>query len=248
MATKIEWTEATWNPACGCTKISDGCKNCYAEPMANRLKGAGVKGYENGFEFSMVPSRLNDPLKRKKPTLYFVGSMTDIFHGDMPSLYLSKILKVMRDTPRHTYQVLTKRADRMYNFLDWSIIPKNVWIGVTVENKKQGLPRIEHLRRLKATVKFLSIEPLLEDLGSLDLIDIDWVVVGGETGHNARPMKKEWVLNIKKLCEDQNVAFFFKQWGAYGEDGVKRDKKKNGHLIDGKEYREYPEFLINRMK
>jgi len=168
MAHKIEWTEQTWNPSAGCTKISSGCKNCYAESMAIRLQAIGVEGYENGFKFNTVPSRLNDPFKRKKPTVYFVNSMSDIFHKDIPEDYLNKIFNVIQETPYHTYQILTKRADRMLRYLSKREIPKNIWLGVTVENKKDGLPRIDQLRQLNATVLFLSVEPLLGKIGHID--------------------------------------------------------------------------------
>ena len=228
MAHKIEWTEQTWNPSAGCTKVSAGCKNCYAEIMAHRLQAMGVEGYENGFKFNIVPSRLNDPYKRKKPTVYFVNSMSDIFHEEMPDDYLDKIFDVIEKTPHHTYQILTKRAERMHQYLSQKAIPKNIWLGVTVDNKKEGLPRIDFLRNLNASVLFLSVEPLLEDLGKIDLTNIDWVIVGGESGNKARPMEKEWVLNIKRQCEEKDVAFFFKQWGTWGADKVKRNKKING--------------------
>lgn len=243
MATKIEWTEHTWNPSAGCTKISAGCKNCYAENMAHRLKAMGVEGYENGFEFNIVPSRLNDPFKRKKPTVYFVNSMSDIFHEKMPLEYLNQIFEVIRQTPYHTYQVLTKRADRMFEYFSKREIPKNIWLGVTVDNKKQGLPRIDYLRQLKASVLFLSVEPLLEDLGTINLSNIDWVIVGGESGSKARPMDKEWVINIKHQCENSDVAFFFKQWGTWGADKKKRSKKSNGKELDGKIWQQYPEVI-----
>lgn len=245
MATKIEWTEATWNPSAGCTKISAGCKNCYAETMAIRLQAMKVEGYETGFNFSIVPSRLNEPLNRKKSTVYFVNSMSDIFHEEMPDEYLDKIFDVIKKTPQHIYQILTKRAGRMYEYLEYKNIPKNVWLGVTVENKKDGLPRIDKLRKLKASVLFLSVEPLLEDLGNINLKNIDWVIVGGESGNRARPMDSSWVLNIKEQCEANNIAFFFKQWGTWGSDKVKRNKKVNGKFIDGKIWQEYPEKIKN---
>jgi len=226
--TKIEWTEQTWNPSAGCTKVSAGCKNCYAETMANRLKAMNVEGYENGFQFNIVLSRLNDPFKRKKPTIFFVNSMSDIFHEKMSNEYLDKIFNVIENTPQHTYQILTKRAERMFDYLSKRAIPKNIWLGVTVENKKEGLPRIDKLRNLNATVLFLSIEPLLEDLEKINLENIDWVIVGGESGNRARPMDEKWVLNIKKQCEVNDIAFFFKQWGTWGADKVKRNKKENG--------------------
>jgi len=246
MAHKIEWTEQTWNPSAGCTKISAGCKNCYAEIMANRLQAMNVEGYENGFQFNIVASRLNDPFKRKKSTIFFVNSMSDIFHEQMPIDYLDKIFKVIENTPQHTYQVLTKRADRMFDYLNNREIPKNIWLGVTVENIKDGLPRIDKLRKLKATVLFLSIEPLLEDLGNINFENIDWVIVGGESGNRARPMDENWVLNIKKQCEDNDIAFFFKQWGTWGADKVKRNKKDNGKILDGKIWHDYPEIIIHQ--
>jgi len=240
---KIEWTEQTWNPTAGCSKISTGCKNCYAEVMAKRLQAIGVKGYENGFKFSIVPSRLYEPLKRKKPTVYFVNSMSDLFHQDMPKNYLDEIFDVIKQTRQHTYQILTKRADKMYNYFKDKEIPQNIWLGVTVENKKEGLPRIDYLRKLKASVLFLSVEPLLEDLGKIDFTNINWVIVGGESGNKARPMEKEWVINIKKQCEENDIAFFFKQWGTWGADKVKRNKKLNGKELNGKIWQQYPEVI-----
>ena len=243
MAHKIEWTEQTWNPSAGCTKISSGCQNCYAETMAVRLQAMGVEGYKNGFKFNLVPSRLNDPYKRKKPTVFFVNSMSDIFHKDMPEEYLDRIFKVIENTPHHTYQILTKRAERMYDYFSKKPVPDNIWLGVTVDNRKEGLPRIDKLRNIKATVLFLSVEPLLEDLGLINLTNIDWVIVGGESGNKARPMDKEWVLNIKTQCEKNDVAFFFKQWGTWGADKVKRNKKLNGKKIDGKIWQQFPEVI-----
>jgi len=243
MTHKIEWTEQTWNPSAGCTKISAGCQNCYAETMAIRLQAIGVKGYENGFKFNIVPCRLNDPLKKKKPTVFFVNSMSDIFHKDMPLDYLDKIFNVIEQTPQHTYQILTKRADRMLEYFSHRKVSENIWLGVTVENKKEGLPRIDFLRNIKASVLFLSIEPLLEDLGEINLSNIDWVIVGGESGNKARPMAKEWVINIKQQCEKNDVAFFFKQWGTWGADKVKRNKKLNGKELDGKIWQQFPEII-----
>ena len=243
MTHKIEWTEQTWNPSAGCTKISAGCQNCYAETMAIRLQAIGVKGYENGFKFNIVPCRLNDPLKKKKPTVFFVNSMSDIFHKDMPLDYLDKIFNVIEQTPQHTYQILTKRADRMLEYFSHRKVYENIGLGVTVENKKEGLPRIDFLRNIKASVLFLSIEPLLEDLGEINLSNIDWVIVGGESGNKARPMAKEWVLNIKQQCEKNDVAFFFKQWGTWGADKVKRNKKLNGKELDGKIWQQFPEII-----
>lgn len=238
--TKIEWTEETWNPSTGCTKVSDGCKNCYAEVMANRLKSMHTPGYENGFEFSLVPDRLSQPSIRKKPTKYFVNSMSDLFHENMPEEYLLQIMNVIESTPQHIYQILTKREKNMAKFFSKYPIPSNVWLGVTVENRVSGLPRIEYLRNINATIKFLSIEPLLENLGQINLYGIDWVIVGGESGPKARPMKPKWALNIKDQCQVQHVAFFFKQWGTWGADGVKRNKKTNGRTLAGKVYDFFP--------
>jgi len=242
---KIEWTEETWNPTTGCTKVSAGCKNCYAEAMANRLKAMGAPGYENGFEFSMMPERLEQPLKKKKPTKYFVNSMSDLFYEDMPDSYLDDIFNVIEKTPQHIYQILTKREERMSEYFRKKSIPKNIWLGVTSEDRKNGLPRIDKLRNLDATIKFLSIEPLLEDLGKINFTGIDWVIVGGESGTKARPMEEQWVINIKRQCEEQKVAFFFKQWGTWGSDGIKRNKKSNGRILLGKEWSEYPEYELN---
>lgn len=241
--TKIEWTDETWNPTTGCTKVSAGCKFCYAETMANRLEAMGTPGYENGFNFSLMPERLEQPFKKKKPTKYFVNSMSDLFHEKMPEEFLDKIFDVIEKTPQHIYQILTKRDKRMAEYLKNKSVPKNVWLGVSSENKKDGLPRIDSLRNIKATVKFLSIEPLLEDLGKINLKGIHWVIVGGESGHKARPMKEEWAINIREQCEKANVPFFFKQWGTWGADEIKRNKKANGRKLQGKIWEAYPEVV-----
>ena len=240
---KIEWTEETWNPTTGCSKVSAGCKNCYAEVMSNRLRAMGTRGYENGFGFSIMPDRLKQPINKKKPTKYFVNSMSDLFHEKMPIDFLNKILSIIDLTPRHIYQILTKRENAMFEYFNNRNVPNNIWLGVSVEDKKNGVPRIDKLRNIEATIKFLSVEPLIEDLGQIDLKGIDWVIVGGESGVNARPMKKEWALNIQRQCEEQNVAFFFKQWGTWGADGVKRSKKTNGRILEGKEWSQYPELI-----
>ena len=231
---KIEWTEQTWNPATGCTKVSEGCRNCYAEIMARRLKAMGLKGYENGFKLTLQPDRLGDPTRRKKPTMYFVNSMSDMFHENIPDNYILQVFDVIKSCPQHTFQVLTKRAERMTRFFQSYTVPPNAWMGVTVENKKDGVPRIDYLRCIHAHVRFLSIEPLLEDIGLLDLSGIQWVIVGGESGPRARPMKLDWVEMIKEQCDFYNVSFFFKQWGMWGADGKKRAKKANGRLLFGR--------------
>lgn len=237
---KIEWTEQTWNPATGCTKISPGCKHCYAETMARRLQAMGTPGYDNGFKLSLMPERLSQPLTRKKPTMYFVNSMSDLFHEDIPDQYLEQVFDVIRQTPRHTYQILTKRATRMREFFMSRHVPENVWLGVTVEDREYGVPRIDELRYIPAKIRFLSVEPLLEHLGVIDLSNIHWVIVGGESGPKARPMKPEWVSSIRRQCEDADSSFFFKQWGTWGADGVKRNKHLNGRTLDGAIWDSYP--------
>lgn len=236
---KIEWTEATWNPSTGCNKVSAGCKNCYAETMAKRLQAMGAPGYENGFEFTIMPGRLEIPLRTRKPTKYFVNSMSDLFHEDMPFEFLDRVFDVIRETPRHTYQILTKREDRLVEYFGESEVPDNVWLGVSVENQKTK-NRIDSLRKVNAKIRFLSLEPLLEDLGKLNLKGIHWVIVGGESGPKARPMDKSWPIKIQRQCDDQDVSFFFKQWGTWGADGVKRSKKANGRILLGKEWNEEP--------
>ena len=240
---KIEWTEQTWNPTTGCTKVSPGCEHCYAEVMANRLKAMGVNGYENGFKVTLQPHRLQEPLQRKKPTVYFVNSMSDLFHEMIPSSYIKSVFDVIENSPWHTYQILTKRADRMADMMQDINIPPNAWMGVTVENIKHGLPRIDLLRKVNAPVRFLSIEPLLENLGTINLTGVHWAIVCGESGPKARPMKAEWVNNIKKQCKESHVPFFFKQWGGWGADGVKRPKKLNGRLLHGRAWNGKPEVL-----
>ena len=240
---RIEWTEQTWNPTVGCTKISPGCKNCYAESMSRRLRAMGVNGYENGFRLSLMPERLAEPLERRKPTVYFVNSMSDLFHDKVPFEYIHRIFDVMRRAPQHTFQVLTKRADRMERFCREIQVPPNVWLGVLVENRRHGIPRIDILRMIDVKVRFLSIEPLLEDVGYMNLTGIHWVIVGGESGIKARPMKEEWVDNVKRQCAKTGVAFFFKQWGAWGSDGEKRSKKANGRKYRGQHWDEMPEIV-----
>lgn len=240
---RIEWTEQTWNPTVGCTKVSPGCKHCYAETMARRLQAMGVSGYENGFRLMLMPDRLSEPLERRKPTVYFVNSMSDLFHEKVPFDYIRRVFDVMARAPQHTFQVLTKRAERMAEFCLGIDVPGNVWLGVSVENRKYGVPRIAVLQTIQSAVRFLSVEPLLEDLGAIDLKGIHWVIVGGESGHGARPMRKEWVDSVKRQCDWAEVAFFFKQWGAWGADGQKRSKKANGRTYRGKTYDSMPEVV-----
>ena len=228
----IEWTEATWNPVTGCTKISPGCKNCYAERMAHRLKRMGQVRYRNGFAVTLQPSALSEPYRWRTPKLIFVNSMSDLFHENVPLEYLLAVFKVMKECPHHQFQILTKRSDRLKllgSELEW--LP-NIWMGVSVENEKYAF-RATDLRAIPAFIRFLSIEPLLGPIDNLDLKGIQWVIVGGESGPGARHMKIEWVKRIRDLCRVQNVAFFFKQWGG-------TCKSKTGRLLDGKEWNEMP--------
>jgi protein gp37 len=233
--TKIEWTETTWNPTTGCNKISAGCKYCYAERMTNRLQAMGVQKYQNGFELCFHPETLKEPYTWRKPRNVFVNSMSDLFHEEMPLDVIKKIFKVMNDNPIHTFQVLTKRADillKYSNHVNWS---KNIWMGVTIENQ-ENISRLEYLKKVDANVRFLSIEPLIGKIEALNLENIDWVIVGGESGPNARPMKEEWVIDIKKQCKNQETPFFFKQWGG-------KNKKKNGRILEGQTWDEMPENI-----
>lgn len=228
----IEWTEATWNPVTGCSKISPGCKHCYAERMAKRLTAMGAHRYRNGFEVTLQPDTLTLPLTWRAPKLIFVNSMSDLFHPEVPADYIRQVFDVMSKAHWHTFQVLTKRADRLAELAPMLIWPKNVWMGVSVENSKY-IPRIPLLAEVPAAVRFLSLEPLLGPLNKLPLKNIDWVIVGGESGPGARPMESDWVQSIREQCEDSGVAFFFKQWG-----GVR--KKSTGRELNGRTYDEMP--------
>jgi protein gp37 len=241
----IEWTEHTWNPVTGCTKLSPGCKHCYAETMTHRLKAMGSPGYENGFKLALHPDRLEQPLRRTRPTTYFVNSMSDLFHEGVPDEFIERVMDVCARTPHHTYQVLTKRAERLPRFFKQRECPSNVWLGVSVEDRRYGVPRIAHLRRVEAAVRFLSVEPLLADVGALDLRGIHWVIVGGESGHKARPMQAAWAESVRRQALAQGVAFFFKQWGTWGADGVRRDKKRNGRELGGKRWEQFPIAVVN---
>ncbi len=238
--TKIEWTDKTWNPITGCTKYSDGCAHCYAETMAHRLKAMGVKKYSQGFALTLHEDSLLEPLKWKKAHNIFVCSMSDIFHKDVPFSFIDKIFDIITRTPQHRYQILTKREAIMAEYFSTRKVPHNVWLGVTVE-KKDNLNRIDVLRNIPAAVHFLSCEPLLESLGKIDLKGIEWVIVGGESGSMARPMKKEWVIELRKQVENQGAAFFFKQWGTWGSDGIKRNKHTNGKMLNGEIVQEMPD-------
>ena len=232
---KIEWTESTWNPSTGCTKISDGCANCYAEVMTRRLKAMGLEKYKDGFNLSCHYKELQLPYTWKKPRIIFVNSMSDLFHENMPFDFIKAVFKVMNECPQHTFQVLTKRGDileKYYALLDWT---PNIWMGVTVENDKV-VKRIDSLRKVPAFIKFLSIEPLISAVPNLNLLNIDWVIVGGESGSKSRPIKEAWVLDIKNQCEQKHIPFFFKQWGG-------KNKKASGKLLQGMKYCQMPELV-----
>jgi protein gp37 len=241
MATQsaIEWTESTWNPVSGCSKISAGCLNCYAERMALRLQAMGQPRYRNGFELTLHPEAIDEPYRWKRPRIIFVNSMSDLFHEKIPAEFIEDVFRVMNDNPHHTFQILTKRSERLKELapiLNWT---HNIWMGVTIENNSYT-ERAEDLRTVDAYVKFLSLEPLLGPITSLDLCGIDWIIVGGESGPNARTMKKKWVLHIKERCEDNNIPFFFKQWGGF-------NRKKTGRMLQGKTWDEYPRVADKQM-
>jgi protein gp37 len=229
----IEWTDATWNPVRGCTRITPGCDHCYAETFAERFRGVKGHPYEQGFDLRLVPEKLADPLRWKTPKMVFVNSMSDLFHKDVPDPYVEAVCRVMERADWHTYQALTKRSSHMRDMLrtrlGFAAGLAHIWWGVSVEDRAHGMVRIEHLREAPAAVRFLSVEPLLEDLGEIDLDGIHWVIVGGESGAGARPMKGEWVLSIRDQCERAGIPFFFKQWG-----GVR--KNRAGRELDGRTY------------
>ncbi len=238
----IEWTDATWNPVRGCTKISPGCKHCYAETFAERFRGVKGHPYEQGFDLRLVPEKLGEPLRWRTPKMIFVNSMSDLFHDGVPEDYIEAVGRVMVAAKWHTYQVLTKRSDRLQKLLNSKLSfaagQPHIWWGVSVEDRKYGLPRIEDLQNARATVRFLSVEPLLEDVGKLNLGGISWVIVGGESGPGARPMKREWVVSVRDQCRRARVPFFFKQWG-----GVR--KGTAGRELDGRTYDEFPRRVLH---
>jgi protein gp37 len=234
---KIEWTDATWNPVRGCTKISPGCKHCYAKTFAERFRGVPGHPYEQGFDLRLVPEKLEEPLHWKRPRRVFVNSMSDLFHPEVPDNYIISVARIMMKADWHTFQVLTKRSERMSVLLNTKLSfaaqAAHIWWGVSVDDLKHGVPRIANLQSANARVRFLSVEPLLENIGVLDLRGIHWVIVGGESGPGARPMEKDWVTSILRQCRKWRVPFFFKQWG-----GVQ--KSKNGRLLDGRTYDQLP--------
>jgi protein gp37 len=237
---KIEWTETTWNPVRGCVKISPGCKHCYAETFAERFRNVAGHPYEQGFDLRLVPEKLIEPLTWTKPFMVFVNSMSDLFQEGVPTDFIKAVLQVMVTANWHTYQVLTKRTARMTELLNGELAQlsdaQHIWWGTSVENVEHGGPRIEHLQQVRVPVRFLSIEPLLEDLGQLNLDGIHWVIVGGESGPGARPMKQQWVEDILRQCRARNIPFFFKQWGG-------RQKSRTGRRLNGQTYDEMPAIL-----
>jgi len=237
MNSSIEWTDATWNPVRGCTKVSPGCKHCYAEAFAERFRGVKNHPYQQGFDLRLVPEKLTEPFRWRTPKMVFVNSMSDLFQDEIPESYIEAVAKVMVRANWHTFQVLTKRSSRMAKLLStrlrFAATAKHIWWGVSVEDRLYGLPRIAELQSASAAVRFLSIEPLLEDLGILDLGGIHWVIVGGESGIGARPMKRDWVISVRDQCARAKVPFFFKQWGGL-------HKKQAGRRLDGKFYDEFP--------
>jgi protein gp37 len=236
-SSKIEWTDSTWNPVRGCSKVSPGCKHCYAETFAERFRGVKGHPFESGFDLRLVPEKLGDPIRWSNPRKIFVNSMSDLFHEEVPDDYIEKVCRVMLAANWHTYQVLTKRAERMNELLCGRLLvaakASHIWWGVSVENRQHGLPRIERLRTAGPRVAFLSIEPLLEDLGTFSLRGIHWVIVGGESGPGARPLDAAWVRSVRALCHGARVPFFFKQWGRVR-------KFKTGRTLDGRTYDEFP--------
>ncbi len=243
---EIEWTDGTWNPVTGCTKISLGCDNCYAETFAERFRGVSGHHFEHGFDLQLRPDRLAQPRTWKGRKVVFVNSMSDLFHKEIPLSYIDQVFDVMEECSQHVFQILTKRSSLMRDYAKSRYserkAPKHIWLGTTVENA-QAKSRIDHLRDTPAGIRFLSLEPLLGALGTLDLTDIDWAIVGGESGAKARPMKEEWVSEILSQCRDQGTHFFFKQWGRFSAEGKASSKKKNGRLFQGVEYNERPDFV-----
>lgn len=238
----IEWTDATWNPVRGCTKISPGCKHCYAETLAERFRGVPGHPFENGFDLRLVPEKLYEPFRWTRSRHVFVNSMSDLFHEEVPDAFILRVFSVMRSADWHVYQVLTKRPDRMQSIasrLPWLASARHIWLGVSVEDREYGLPRISHLRATNTSLRFLSVEPLLEDLGTFELEGLDWVIVGGESGAKARPMEEAWVLSIRDRCQAAAIPFFFKQWGG-------ARKGRAGRTLDGRIHDEMPMIPFSR--
>lgn len=234
---QIEWTDATWNPVTGCTKISPGCDNCYAERFSERFRGVPNHPFESGFDLTLRPDRLDQPLQWQRPRMIFVNSMSDLFHKKVPKNFIDRVFESMERADQHIYQLLTKRSSLLRNYVNSRYknqsAPPHIWLGVSVESPAL-LVRLKHLKETKAAIRFVSFEPLLEAIGKVDLSGVKWAIVGGESGHRARPMKSAWVRELRDQCLDQDVAFFFKQWGG-------RTPKANGNAIDGRQWLQFPE-------
>jgi protein gp37 len=245
----IEWTDATWNPVTGCTKISSGCDHCYAERFSERFRGVPGHPFENGFDLQLRPDRLQIPLLWRKPRMIFVNSMSDLFHKEVPTAYVSSVFDTMEKASWHTFQVLTKRSSRMRDFINRryskSPAPGHIWLGVSIEHR-QAVSRVLHLQQTSAAVRFLSAEPLIEDVGTFSMAGLHWVIAGGESGPRARPMKYEWAARVRDMCLEQGVPFFFKQWGMFGPDGARGSKHANGRVLDGRTWDQLPSHKGNK--
>jgi protein gp37 len=235
VSTAIEWTDATWNPVTGCTKVGAGCEHCYAERIAERFRGTPDHPFENGFDLTLRPHKLREPLSWKRPRRVFVNSMSDLFHKDIPTDYIDRVFDVMEQADWHTYQVLSKRSSRLRNYINRrynSSAPSHIWLGVSIEDRV-ALGRLKHLQQAKASIRFVSFEPLLEDLGEFDLQGVHWAIAGGESGPAAREIRPQWVRSLRDKCRQKGVAFFFKQWGG-------KTPKSGGDTLDGRRWHEYP--------
>jgi protein gp37 len=245
----IEWTDATWNPVTGCTKISAGCDHCYAERFSERFRGVPGHPFQTGFDLSLRPERLQTPLRWRKPRMIFVNSMSDLFHKNVPIDFVELVFDTMERASWHTFQMLTKRSSRMRDFVNRRYgaepVPPHIWLGVSVEHR-QAASRVKHLQATNAGVRFLSVEPLIEDVGEFSMTGLHWVIAGGESGPGARPMKLEWASRVRDMCLAQGVPFFFKQWGAFGADGRRRSKQDNGRTLDGRTWNQLPSHKGNK--
>jgi protein gp37 len=246
----IEWTDATWNPVTGCTKISAGCDHCYAERFSERFRGVPGHPFEMGFNLKLRPERLQTPLSWRKPRMIFVNSMSDLFHKDVPGDFVAQVFDTMELAHWHTFQMLTKRSSRIRDYVNRRYrvkpVPAHIWLGVSVEHR-QAVSRVRHLQETNATVRFLSVEPLIEDVGEFSMMGLHWVIAGGESGPGARPMKPEWASRVRDMCLAQGVPFFFKQWGAFGADGQRRSKQGNGRTLDGRTWDQLPSHKGNKL-
>lgn len=245
----IEWTDATWNPVTGCSKISAGCDNCYAERFSERFRGVPGHPFEGGFDFTLRPDRLEAPLGWRKPRMIFVNSMSDLFHKEVPLTFVDRVFDTMEKASWHTFQMLTKRSSLMRDFVNRryadKAVPSHIWLGVSVEHR-QAVSRVRHLQQANASVRFLSVEPLIADVGDFSMAGLHWVIVGGESGPGARPMRPEWAARVRDMCVAQGIPFFFKQWGAFGADGRRGSKSANGRMLEGRTWDQLPHHKNNK--